>query len=499
MNKWISFVIVFAYYATMTATTLHVDTLLDINDSSCSDGSCSLRDAMLLADDNDIINIDVNGTIILSSHLPDIEEKTLSIIGPGKDNLTISGNNMCRPIKVYQGNLYLSNLTIEDGNNTNEPARDYPDYGESETSGGALFLSRSGSLHINNVGFSNNISRIHGGAIAAAGSLFITDATFYNNDASWGGAIRSDSYLEINTSTFTLNESSTWGGAAYIIGTSVIQKSSFVLNKSRQGGAFFFADGGSDRHEIIDTEILANIASSVEGGGGIYNASALKLERSLLSSNNSNGYGGGIYYKNGSNLGGNDSVIINSTISHNTAASKGGAIYLMNSTASDLNISHTTIVNNISESLESGGIAQNVGHLYLKNSLLSNNKMTNSENKEYARDCTTISPDHFHSNGNNLVTFKSSSNPDPCPFVASDINSSVVQVGTLTNNGGVTKTHALLETSIAHNAATCRDNNSIAVLEDQRGYQRSRVECDIGAFELNENRASPALIMYLLN
>jgi predicted outer membrane repeat protein len=459
-------------------------------------GADSLRQAMHDAQDGDTIRIDVNGTIILNSHLPDIEAKTLIIMGSGKDNVTISGNNVCRPFKVYMGSLHISSLSIADGNNTNEAMRNYPDYAEAETSGGAIFLSRSGSLHVSDVGFKNNNSKGHGGAIVANGSLYIDNTSFYNNSAqSSGGAIRSDGLLEINSSSFTLNDSGVWGGAIFVTDRSTIRKSDFAFNKSTRGGALYYNVGGEDTHELIDTEVLANIASS-DHGGGIYNTSVLRIERSLVSSNESHFHGGGIYYRNGGNLGGNDSVIVNSTISHNTAGSKGGAIYLMNSTDTDLNITHATIVNNVSEGIESGGIAQNVGHLYLKNSLLSNNKMTVQNNK-YIRDCTTISPDHFHSNGHNLVSFKNSVNPDPCSFAATDINSSEEQVGFLNDNGGETMTHALLESSLANNAATCKDNNNNTIAEDQRGKRRSASHCDIGAFEYYRHN-NPAILFYLL-
>ena len=55
-------------------------------------------------------------------------------------------------------------------------------------------------------------------------------------------------------------------------------------------------------------------------------------------------------------------------------------------------------------------------------------------------------------------------------------------VGPLTNNGGPTQTHALLEGSIAIDAGDCSGGS---VTTDQRGIPRpQRGGCDIGAYEL---------------
>ncbi len=57
-------------------------------------------------------------------------------------------------------------------------------------------------------------------------------------------------------------------------------------------------------------------------------------------------------------------------------------------------------------------------------------------------------------------------------------------IGSLSDNGGDTATHALLSTSPAIDAGTCQDEDGSAIPADQRGRIRPQgVSCDIGAFE----------------
>ena len=53
----------------------------------------------------------------------------------------------------------------------------------------------------------------------------------------------------------------------------------------------------------------------------------------------------------------------------------------------------------------------------------------------------------------------------------------------LTNNGGRTLTHALADDSIAINTG----NNATCVARDQRGFTRNDRECDVGAFEVQDD------------
>ncbi len=489
-------IVILMLYISVFATLFKVNTLDDISDGSCNDGSCSLRDAMLLCADMDTIYIEVNGTIELSEHLPDINSTSLTIYANGSDKLVIDANNSCRPFKIYQGNLTLSHLKIIDGNNTNEPDRSYYSFADSEDSGGAIYLSRSGSLQLTGVDFSNNVAKVHGGAIMSNGTLSINDCNFYNNKASGsGGALRHSGDLEISSSSFTFNESIREGGAVIIYGSSSISETKFTLNKGWRGGGLSIGYANPNTHTIVDSEFSVNInAGSETRGGAIYTMSALSIKRSLLVANSSQ-FGGAIYSYVRNPVENRSVNIINSTISDNSAIVSGSAIYIYNTLDCDVKISHTTIVNNISDSATGAGINQaDECNVYLKNTILSNNK-----NSERNYDCTTSFKVNFFSQGHNILSY---SNPDSaanCTLISSDINTTQKQVADiLLDNGGKTKTYALLQDVQANNSATCSDNDGVSVSEDQRGFKRGTRVCDVGAYEDAEFGFELPAMFYLL-
>lgn len=85
--------------------------------------SGDLRNAIFLADqspdaDNVIDLSGISGTIDLAAMLPPIfttNGGSLTIIGPGQENLTISGGGAVRPFFILQGEVSISDLTIANG------------------------------------------------------------------------------------------------------------------------------------------------------------------------------------------------------------------------------------------------------------------------------------------------------------------------------------------------------------------------------------------------
>jgi CSLREA domain-containing protein len=121
------------------AATLTVDTLLDENDHSCSDGDCSLRDAVEVSSPGDTINFSVTGTITLNGTYIHID-KDLIISGPGASNLTIDGDDSSQVFSIAQFvSITISDLTFTGGN---------------YLYGGAI--SNSGELTVNNCVFTGN-------------------------------------------------------------------------------------------------------------------------------------------------------------------------------------------------------------------------------------------------------------------------------------------------------------------------------------------------------
>src|SRR2546422_3326762 len=77
-------------------------------------GAGSLRQAILDAAPGDTIAVTAAGTIALNNTLT--IDKDLTVSGPGRDRLTVSGQKLIRDFAVFGAiNVTLSGLTIADG------------------------------------------------------------------------------------------------------------------------------------------------------------------------------------------------------------------------------------------------------------------------------------------------------------------------------------------------------------------------------------------------
>jgi hypothetical protein len=267
------------------------------------------------------------------------------------------------------------------------------------------------------------------------------------------------------------------------------------------GGALEFApEGASETLALRDVVITNNFAQGLGGGifvgpdgillmddctvngntgasgGGIFfgDGSAGFIRTSTISGNNSVGgsFGGGIFYGDGTGL-----AIENSTISGNKATDNGGGI----DARGPVRIANSTIAFNVADSDNSGlGLGGGLmvelnalGRVTLLSSIVAKNDSGPSKScpdvfgqplAENSLVGNTANGGDFAPGGNNLKDL------DPL-------------LGPLANNGGPTKTHALLSGSPAINAG----NNSGALPTDQRGpgfFRTAGSRPDIGAFEV---------------
>lgn len=282
--------------------TVTVDTLVDESDGSCSDGDCSLRDAVAAAATGDTIDFDVTGTITLTLGRISVIGKNLTISGPGAGSLTISGND---------GNaLYLDNglttaisgLTIVKGGDSSARYGIYSNGGTLNLTGCALTGNSNGvlgggTLNVTDCTFSANTYRAisfggtlnvtggtfsgnTGGGIFIQGAATVTGSTFSNNStSSEGGGIDSSNGPLNVTDTYFIDNNANYGGAIYIeSGTTKVTDCTFSGNGSPVGSAIY----NWDTLDVIDSAFAGNTAGD---RGTITNNGTLHVTGSTFSDN----------------------------------------------------------------------------------------------------------------------------------------------------------------------------------------------------------------------
>ncbi len=243
-------------------------------------------------------------------------------------------------------------------------------------------------------------------------------------------------------------------------------------NMTIKGGAAHIGGGvvntGSSNTTIINCTVTGNTAHWIGGGVGHYDGSSLTIISSTITGNEAQ-TGGGI---------GTDTFglfkLINSTVSGNTAQ-KGGGV----SNGYDVYgyIIHSTITHNKSNGNDSKSASGVYNEDYLKiwNSIV-------AENTGGVGNCAPVNYNSIYDMGNNWFGDAS------CNGVATSGNLNLDT--NLRDNGGLTKTHALLPGSDAIDAAGNCTKAPVSVTTDQRDVLRpidgngdGTVACDIGAFE----------------
>jgi len=248
--------------------------------------------------------------------------------------------------------------------------------------------------------------------------------------------------------------------------------------------------GGS----VVTISHCALSANTADHGAGVYNAGMLTVGNSSLRDNVAIVYGAGM-----SNSG--TATLSASTLSGNTAAnhagiSNGGTVTLNNSTVSG---------NSTTGSGDAGGLKNN-GTLYVNDSTIFGNSggtdggVSNCDacaatmqvtNSIIAGNTATVSnPDcggTLVSNGYNLIQ-----DTTGCT-ISGDSTGNIIgvdpELGPLQDNGGLTDTHALADSSPAIDAGSCSTGF------DQRGIARADLPvivdasggngCDIGSYEVS--------------
>jgi CSLREA domain-containing protein len=414
-----------------------VTTTTDGNDGACDVLHCTLREAVIAANNtfNPTINIPAGAyTLTLTGALEDNAatgdldiQGSMTIQGADAATTIIDGNGTDRIFDVFNAlNLTIQDLTIQNGYGGNS-------YEEAYFGGGILLQSGYNRLNIQftDLVVQNNSTALSGGGIAAYGSATFTRVRVLNNTSDTGGG------LLLRNGTF----------------------------------------------EIVQSEFRGNSAESGGGLGLDGNQSSLHISQSLFA-NNTAYYGGGIVAF------GIDGVvhISNTTFSNNLAYGFGGA-YLADSVFTEFE--YVTFTNNVSTANSEGdGGGSAIAYSSDEATAPALNFFAtviygNTDGGGKTAQCIDISVngDIITTEGYNLFGDMSgcSLTEAVAGAGATDIYGQSPLLLALADNGGFTQTHALASNSPAVNAIPA---GNCTLMTDQRGITRpDGAACDIGAYE----------------
>jgi hypothetical protein len=294
------------------------------------------------------------------------------------------------------------------------------------------------------------------GRTAVLDSLTIQNGFFHGE----GGGINNEGILTLTNVVVRANHTTEYcGGGIHNVGQLGVYSSTIGFNYSETGvGGGVCSDGGSGPVglTIVKSTIDQNLARL---GGGIYNTNGAVV------------------------------VMINSTISENYASKDAGGIFSYGT----INIYNSTIAFNQADSDadhvgKGGGIySETSGTFNLRNSVVAGNYLNSIPH--IPDDCNgavgSYGVNRFGVVAGCSITHIGAGSVDTAI-------GSLTELGPLRDNGGPTRTHALVPPSImidgGGSAGGCLDSNSNPITVDQRGRSRVMIglACDIGAFEYDE-------------
>lgn len=247
-------------------STIHSPAATFVVTNNSDGGPGSLRQAILDANASagaDVVAFDMSSVaspVTLASQLHIADE--LAVVGPGADQLTVSGGDATRVIFVDSASVAIDGLTIAAGR---------ADYGA------GVFNSR-GTLTIGNCTFRGNHAAVAGGAIYSGGyagsaAVTVTGCQLLENSAAiggggvWNDGAYGSARLDINGSTLAGNSADLLGG----------------------GGVYNHGDSGVAVATIINSTLSANHATSYSGGAacnyGVAGSALLEIHHSTICHN----------------------------------------------------------------------------------------------------------------------------------------------------------------------------------------------------------------------
>ncbi len=199
-------------------------------ESNCPGPNCSLRDAVTTAMATSGGNADIafapaliGSTLALAAPLPTINATgAIDIVGPGANQLTLSGAGAYQIFGLSSGTLNISGLTLANGKTVG--------YGGAvDNTGGTLILS--------NAALNGNSAASGGGAVNNASTLQVIDSTFAGNISGSGSAVYNTGAMSMTYSTVAANSAVATGGV-YNGGTLTATDSTFAGNSGPDPGIY---------------------------------------------------------------------------------------------------------------------------------------------------------------------------------------------------------------------------------------------------------------------
>jgi hypothetical protein len=429
----------------------------------------------------------------------------MTINGPGAPLMTVSGglsgNRVFEVNDSTTANLFatIRGLTITQGqaatfgggirNSENLRVENCVIANHSSPRGGGIYNAASGNLTVVNARIEGNLANGSatddgGSGLYNLGNATVTGSSVTSNTGGGGRApVFSSGTLSIADSTISGNTQNTLVGGVSSTGTTLTLRNTTISNNNSQGGPA----GGVSNDAGTATLVLCTISgNSASGVGGVSNGGTMTLQNCTISGNSGPNFIGGVF--NSGTM-----ALQNCTVSGSNGSYAGG---VYNSVDGVLTIENCTITQNRA-SVRVGGL-DNEGTFgaTLHNSIVADNFRGAGDEES---DIVAVFPLNVTSS-HNLIGVAVGGGGGL--GITNGVNGNQVGVanpglGPLADNGGVTRTHALLAGGPAIDAG---DNNHVppdtfdldgdGVSEqlqfDGRGFAFARIVgavVDIGAFE----------------
>jgi CSLREA domain-containing protein len=460
-----------------------VNSLADPGDGTCNARQCTLREAIEASGTTAITFASgLAGTITLADAADDggaLNITTSVTITAPAAGITVrrrSTDSPFRIVRIGQGaEVTLTRLTLRNGRTAPPGA-------------GVLNLGR---LTLVDCTVTGNTSGSTGGGIANVAVLTLTRTTVSNNTGHGvGGIDNGDGRLIATNSVVTRNHGDglgSPGGTLKLTGSRFSDNTGTGVWEDRGGPSTLDhvsitgnGAGGYSLSHGNTTIAYSTIAGNSGGAGaGIFNSfdGHLTLSKSTVSGNSASGQGGGIYNEddNFARVGGSIRIV-NSTVTGNSAQ-EGGGIFVDDNGSASVSVENSTVAFNTAR-LSGGGIAnESFGEfppVGIHNSIVAGNTAPTAP--DVRADATAT----FSLIGDGTGSGLTNTGGNKVGRVAPNAGPIDPRLGALADNGGATRTLALLAGSPAIDAASA----SGCPGKDQRDVVRPRgTACDMGSFE----------------